>query len=70
MLDSVRCMRSSFEVLKARLSQVISETRNTVNQTKNATRHAEINAIDDVEKLGESDNIWMVVWLCSFRGSC
>ena len=33
--------------------QVISETRNTVNQTKNATRHAEINAVDDVEKIGK-----------------
>ena len=31
--------------------EVISETRNTVNQTKNATRHAEINAVDDVENL-------------------
>jgi len=32
--------------------EVISEQRNTVNQTKNATRHAEINAVDDVEQLG------------------
>ena len=32
--------------------QVIAETRNTVNETKNATRHAEINAVDVVEALG------------------
>ncbi len=32
--------------------QVIAETRNTVNETKNATRHAEINAVDVVESLG------------------
>ena len=24
-----------------------------MNQTKNATRHAEINAVDDVEKIGK-----------------
>ena len=40
--------------LKPHEFQVISETRNTVNQTKNATRHAEINAVDDVEKLGKT----------------
>ena len=28
--------------------QIISRGRNTVNKTKNATRHAEINCIDDV----------------------
>jgi tRNA(Arg) A34 adenosine deaminase TadA len=32
--------------------EVIAETRNTVNETKNATRHAEINAVDVVEALG------------------
>jgi len=32
--------------------EVISEQRNTVNKTRNATRHAEINAVDDVEQLG------------------
>ncbi|XP_023330547.1 tRNA-specific adenosine deaminase 2-like [Eurytemora carolleeae] len=37
--------------------QVISETRNTVNQTKNATRHAEINAVDDVEKLAKDRGV-------------
>ncbi|GIY22144.1 tRNA-specific adenosine deaminase 2 [Caerostris darwini] len=29
-------------------SQVIASSRNTINETKNATRHAEINCIDQV----------------------
>eukprot|EP00088_Acartia_fossae_P031571 TRINITY_DN32439_c0_g1_i1.p1 TRINITY_DN32439_c0_g1~~TRINITY_DN32439_c0_g1_i1.p1 ORF type:complete len:187 (+),score=11.28 TRINITY_DN32439_c0_g1_i1:34-594(+) len=37
--------------------QVISETRNTVNLTRNATRHAEINAVDDVEKLARDRGV-------------
>ena len=34
---------------------VVGKGRNTVNQTKNATRHAEINAIDMVEYAGRGD---------------
>jgi len=37
--------------------EVIAETRNTVNQTKNATRHAEINAIDDVENISKDRGV-------------
>lgn len=35
--------------------KIIAQTRNTVNQTKNATRHAEINAIDIVATLAGED---------------
>ena len=38
--------------------QVIAETRNTVNETKNATRHAEINAVDVVEALGQTEHLY------------
>ena len=34
---------------------VVGKGRNTVNETKNATRHAEINAIDMVEDAGRGD---------------
>ena len=34
---------------------VLAETRNTVNQTKNATRHAEINAVDVVEEVARRE---------------
>merc|ERR1712226_1718017 len=33
---------------------VVARGRNTVNETKNATRHAEINAIDMVEELAKA----------------
>ena len=41
--------------------QVIAETRNTVNETKNATRHAEINAVDVVEALGQN-----ILWFMDY----
>lgn len=39
------------------LNEVIAETRNTVNETKNATRHAEINAVDVVEALAKERGV-------------
>jgi len=38
-------------------SIVITEARNTVNQTRNATRHAEINALEEVERIGKERGI-------------
>lgn len=38
-------------------TQVISEARNTVNKTKNATRHAEINALDYIEYVAKERGV-------------
>ena len=35
---------------------MIGTGRNTVNKTKNASRHAEMNCVDDVERLLETNN--------------
>ena len=38
-------------------NEVIATGRNTVNETRNATRHAEINCIDDVVEFSKAKNL-------------
>lgn len=38
-------------------SKIIAESRNTVNETRNPTRHAEINCIDQVLKYCKDNNV-------------
>jgi len=48
-----------------RNDQIVAEGKNTVNQTKNATRHAEMNCIDEVySQCVASGEKWSEVFKC------
>uniref|UniRef100_A0A6V7L103 CMP/dCMP-type deaminase domain-containing protein n=1 Tax=Bracon brevicornis TaxID=1563983 RepID=A0A6V7L103_9HYME len=55
--DSLRAGEVPVGCLFIYKNEVIATGNNTVNETKNATRHAEINCIDNVMKFCEKNNL-------------